>query len=176
MAYTFLKSQEIGTGDSLVENLLLKEAKSFLDHCAHKKIRVILPHDHLIVSSIDEMDTQYHPYKDIPHSKIGVDIGSKTMRMINDTLLGAKMVLWNGPMGIYENPKTREGTSSVARAVSRVDGFTIIGGGDSAAAVSALGLEDRFSHVSTGGGATLELLEGKKLPGIEALKRGKHEK
>ena len=116
-----------------------------------------------------EVEVEEYSIENIPASVMGLDIGSKTAKLYADAVKSAKTVIWNGPMGVFENPIFAQGTIAVAKALAEADGTTIIGGGDSAAAVTTLGFADKMSHISTGGGASLELFEGKKLPGIECL-------
>jgi len=170
MAYTFLKVQGHGIGKSLVEEDYLGTARDLLAKAADKGIDVILPMDHKVGESFDEnAKAEYVDGPDVPDGKIGMDIGRKTMDSLRERVRGAKTIVWNGPLGVTEFSAFAEGTLEVAKMVAECEGTTIIGGGDSVAAVNSFGLADRIDHVSTGGGASLEFLEGKTLPGIAAL-------
>ncbi len=172
MAYTFLKVQGHKIGKSLVEDDFLETAKSFLEAAAKKGVRVILPCDHVCAASFAE-DAQpvLVDGVDIPDDLMGMDIGQKTTAIIVDALKDAKSVVWNGPMGVFEFAAFAKGTEAVAKALAASSATTVVGGGDSVAAVNKFGLADKISHVSTGGGASLEFLEGKELPGIKALEK-----
>lgn len=172
MAYTFLKVQGHKIGKSLVEDDFLETAKSFLEAAAKKGVLVILPCDHVCAASFAE-DAQpvLVDGVDIPDDLMGMDIGPKTTAIIVDALKEAKSVVWNGPMGVFEFAAFAKGTEAVAKALAASSATTVVGGGDSVAAVNKFGLADKISHVSTGGGASLEFLEGKELPGIKALEK-----
>jgi phosphoglycerate kinase len=167
MAYTFLKAQGQPTGGSLVENDKVELAKNLLQHLGGK---LMLPVDHIVVSEI-RADAPHEVVNKIPDGKIGVDIGPKTMDAYARTLAGAKTIIWNGPMGIFEKPPFDKGTVAVARAVAESGATSVVGGGDSEKAVKAAGVADKISHVSTGGGASLEFLAGIELPGVAALEK-----
>ena len=177
MAYTFLKAKGYGVGKSLVDDEKLDYCKEMMDKAAASGKQLVLPIDEVITeefpSPIDNADIKVSvvPSTAIPADMMGLDIGPETRKLFADTVGKAKAVIWNGPMGVFENPVLAEGTKSVAQALADVYGkcTTIIGGGDSAAAVQQMGFADRMSHISTGGGASLELFEGKLLPGIECL-------
>jgi len=173
MAYTFLKAQGVEIGNSLVENEKLDMAKSLLKKAQDLHIQVFLPQDHVIVQQIEpKASTQVTPDRSIPVGWIGVDIGPQTIKSLIPLLQKARTVLWNGPMGIFEMPAFAAGTLGVAKALAeatRLGAMTIVGGGDSVAAVKQAGIANQLSHISTGGGASLEFLEGKTLPGIAAL-------
>ena len=174
MAYTFLKVKGIGIGSSRVESDRLNVAEDILKKAAAQKIEILLPQDHVIVQKVDENA----PFKicegAIPDGWMGVDIGPKTIQAFTKAVAGSKTVLWNGPMGIFEMKNFRNGSVAVAKAMAENRGATtIVGGGDTAACVKEFGLSDRMTHISTGGGASLEYLEGKSLPGIEALSNQK---
>jgi phosphoglycerate kinase len=170
MAYTFLKVQGYQTGKSLVEEELLDTAGSFLDKASKQQVQVLLPVDHRVASEFSEQAAgEYVAQAAIPEDKIGMDIGAKTLERYKQVIETAKTVFWNGPLGVFEFPEFAEGTLEIARAVAACRGTTVIGGGDVVAAVKQFGLDDKISHVSTGGGASLEFLEGKALPGITAL-------
>jgi phosphoglycerate kinase len=171
MAYTFLKAEGAQVGKSRVEEEKLPLALRLLDMAKQHGVELVLPVDHLVGTSPDEKSEAIDvPDRNIPADKMGLDIGSKTRALFTQHIRNAKTVLWNGPMGVFEVPKFAEGTKSVATAMAlNTQAFTVVGGGDSAAAVNDLGLGAKMTHVSTGGGASLELLEGIKLPGIAAL-------
>ena len=170
MAYTFLKVQGHSVGKSLVEDDYIETAKSFLESTKKRGVKVILPLDHLCASEFNEnADAVYVDSPDIPSDLMGLDIGKKTVSEIKGAIESAKTVCWNGPMGVFEFEKFSHGTEEVAKALSESDAITVVGGGDSVAAVNKFHLSDKISHVSTGGGASLEFLEGKTLPGIKAL-------
>jgi phosphoglycerate kinase len=170
MAYTFLKSQGIGIGSSKLEKDKVDMAKETLEKAKKKNVRVILPIDHLIVDNI-ETPTQCVTTQDphIPDGMIAVDIGPKTIELFKKALQDAKTICWNGPLGIFENEKYARGTREIATFITTIKAKTIIGGGDTASAVAHFGLEKKMTHISTGGGASLEYMEGKTLPGIAAL-------
>jgi len=170
MAFTFLKVKGVKIGKSLVEDEFLKTATDFLDKAGKAGVEVILPVDHLVASEFSEKAVA-EPVSgaDIPDGKMGMDIGPKTMALCKDRIAAAKTVVWNGPMGVFEFAAFSKGTAEIAKMVASCAGTTVVGGGDSVAAVNKFGLADRIKHVSTGGGASLEFLEGKELPGITAL-------
>ncbi|MDD3274879.1 MAG: phosphoglycerate kinase [Candidatus Omnitrophica bacterium] len=169
MAYTFLKAQGKQIGNSKLEKDKLDLAKSILGKAAQLKKEILLPVDNLVVDAI-QADAKTEIVGDnIPDGKIAVDIGPKTLKFFEDTLKTAKTIVWNGPMGIFEMDAFSKGTRGLAEFIGGLDCVSIIGGGDTAAAVAKFKLEDKMSHISTGGGASLEFLEGKDLPGIAAL-------
>lgn len=172
MAYTFLSVQGYSIGKSLVEEEYKDVAASFLAKAKEKGVSVILPVDHLCGAQFKE-DTEAVAIDttDIPADLIGMDIGKNTIALIVDALKSAKSVVWNGPIGVFEFDAFAEGTLTVAKALSESDAITVVGGGDSVAAINKFNLADKISHVSTGGGASLEFLEGKVLPGIKALEK-----
>lgn len=171
MAYTFLKAQGATVGKSRVEEDKVPLASRLLEMAKQHGVDLVLPVDHVVGSSPDEKSEAIDVAdRNIPEGKLGLDIGSKTRALFTQHIKGAKTVLWNGPMGLFEVAKFAEGTKSVAAAMAmNTQALTVVGGGDSAAAVNELGYASKLSHVSTGGGASLELLEGIKLPGIAAL-------
>lgn len=170
MAYTFLKVQGHKIGKSLVENDYLDTAKSFLENTEKRGVKVILPVDHMAAENFSEdASPVYVDSVDICDNLMGMDIGIKTIKEIKDALKGAKTICWNGPMGVFEFDNFAKGTEEVAKALAESTAITVVGGGDSVAAINKFHLADRISHVSTGGGASLEFLEGKELPGIKAL-------
>jgi phosphoglycerate kinase len=175
MAYTFLKAQGIEVGKSRVEEDKLSLATKLLDAAARLKTSLVLPVDHLVgTEPSDQSEATETPDRVIPADKMGLDIGPKTRAQYTQHIRGAKTVVWNGPMGLFEVSKFAEGTRSVAAAMAmNREAVTVIGGGDSAAAVQQMGFADKLSHVSTGGGASLEFLEGITLPGIKALETTK---
>lgn len=167
MAYTFLKSKGVNTGKSLCEDGQVPLAAKLSEKARQKGVKLLLPVDHVVAYSTDK--GEHFVSSDIPDDMMGVDIGPKTAELFAKALYGAKTVVWNGPMGVFENPDYAAGTFAVARAVAESGATSIVGGGDSVSAVSLSGLKDRITHVSTGGGASLEFLEGKTLPGVACL-------
>ncbi|MEO6573539.1 MAG: phosphoglycerate kinase, partial [Polyangiaceae bacterium] len=174
MANTFLAAKMIDVKASRVEADKLALARSILDKAREKKVAVALPVDVVVAESLDASSGKTVDVGAIPDGNMALDIGPKTVAEFAKHFTGAKTIFWNGPMGLFEKPAFAEGTFGVARAIADSGAFTVIGGGDSAAAVHAAGSEiaSKISHISTGGGASLELLEGKKLPGIEVLRTG----
>lgn len=173
MAYTFLKAKGLEVGASLVDDTKLDYCKEMLAKAESLGKQLLLPVDTAIAKSfpnpIDaEIDVDYVDCDAIPADVLGLDIGPKTAEIYAEAAKTAKTVVWNGPMGVFENPVLAKGTIAVAKALAETDATTIIGGGDSAAAVNQLGFGDKMSHISTGGGASLEFLEGKELPGVAA--------
>ena len=168
MAYTFSAAQGGKIGDSLVEEDKIDLAKEYLEKAGDK---LVLPVDNVIADAFSEdANTKYADAGEIPDGWQGLDIGPKTVELFKQTLAGAKTVVWNGPMGVFEMKKFAKGTEEICKAISELpDAITVIGGGDSAAAAKQLGYADKFSHVSTGGGASLEYMEGKTLPGIAII-------
>ena len=174
MAYTFLKAQGMEVGKSLVDDEKLEYCKEMLKKAADKGVKLLLPVDTAVADAFpDPIDAQievsYVDSDKIPADKMGLDIGPKTEALFAEAVKSAKTVVWNGPMGVFENPVLAAGTKAVAKALAETDATTVIGGGDSAAAVMQLGYADKMSHISTGGGASLEYLEGKVLPGIACI-------
>ena len=174
MAYTFLKAQGYEIGTSLCDNEKLDYCKDMLARAKEKGVEILLPIDTVVTthfpSPIDEdIESWVVDSDSIPADKMGMDIGPKTRELFGNAVKNAKTVIWNGPMGVFENPNLAVGTKAVAAAMAETDATTVIGGGDSAAAVVQLGYADQMSHISTGGGASLEFLEGKELPGIAAM-------
>lgn len=170
MAYTFLKAQGIAIGNSKLEKDKIDLAKETLEKAKKKNVRVVLPVDHLIVDNIDapaRLETTND--QAIPDGMIAVDIGPKTIELFKNALKDAKTICWNGPLGIFENDKYARGTREIGDFITTIKAITIIGGGDTASAVAKFGLEKKMTHISTGGGASLEYMEGKVLPGIAAL-------
>lgn len=172
MAYTFLKVQGYSIGNSLFEADFIDTAKAFLDNAEKAGVEVILPMDHVVAAKFDEnADAESIDEINIPDGKLAMDIGPKTIAAIKDRIASAKTVVWNGPMGVFEFDKFAKGTADVAGFVANCAGTTVVGGGDSVAAVNKFNLADKIDHVSTGGGASLEYLEGKALPGVIALRK-----
>ena len=169
MAYTFLKSLGKEVGDSLLESDRIELAKSLLEKAKAKGVKLLLPVDNIIADAFDNNANTKVAEGNIPEGWQGLDIGPKTIKLFSDEISKAKTVVWNGPMGVFEMPTFAKGTEAIAEALSKTKATTIIGGGDSAAAVAILGYADKMSHISTGGGASLEFLEGKELPGIACL-------
>src|SRR6202008_2202010 len=128
-----------------------------------------LPRDHVVAAGLESTDSEIVSVEATPENRMGLDIGPETIRRYSDIIRRAKTIVWNGPMGVFENPKFAEGTFAIARAVTEANAFSIVGGGDSAAAVAQSGMESKITHISTGGGASLEFLSGQKLPGVEVL-------
>ena len=169
MAYTFLKAQGYEIGTSLVEEDRLEYAKEMVAKAAEKGVKFLLPVDHRVAAEFKDVEATITEDQNIPVGNMGLDIGPKTETLYADAIKDAKTVIWNGPMGVFEFENYNKGTIAVAKAMADADATTIIGGGDSAAAVNILGFGDKMTHISTGGGASLEFLEGKVLPGIAAL-------
>lgn len=169
MAYTFLKAQGYEVGSSLVEADRIDYAKEMIEKAAAKGVKFLLPVDHRIAAEFKDVEAVVTEDQNIPAGNMGLDIGPKTETLYADAIKDAKTVIWNGPMGVFEFDNFNKGTIAVAKAMADADATTVIGGGDSAAAVNILGFGDKMTHISTGGGASLEFLEGKALPGIEAL-------
>ena len=172
MAYTFLKQQGFSIGNSLVEDDFAETASSFLASAEKRGIKVILPMDHVVAAEFSEAANPEDVNDvNIPAGKLAMDVGPKTIAAVKDILANAKTVVWNGPMGVFEFDAFAKGTLEVANMVADCRGTTIVGGGDSVAAVNKFHLVDKIDHVSTGGGASLEYLEAKLLPGVEILKK-----
>jgi phosphoglycerate kinase len=170
MAYTFFKAQGLEIGTSLLEADKMDYALEMVKKAEAKGVKLLLPVDNLVTKDFGKDPGHVVDHTQIPADEEGVDIGTETRKLFADTLKTCKTVLWNGPMGVFEVPAYAEGTKAVAQALAEMpDATTIIGGGDSAAAVNQMGFGDKMSHISTGGGASLEFLEGKKLPGVEAI-------
>jgi phosphoglycerate kinase len=172
MAYTFLKSQGLPVGKSLVENDKLDLARGLLEEARIRKFRLLLPVDHVLAESPDSSATKTTDIADTPDGWMGLDVGPKTIAQFSQEISKARTIVWNGPLGMFEKPAFAPGTLAMARAVAAatVAGATsIVGGGDSVAAVEQSGVANKISHISTGGGASLEFLAGEKLPGVEAL-------
>ena len=174
MAYTFIKAQGYEVGKSLCDDSKLDYCKEMMAKAQEKGVKLLLPVDTACVENFPDpidapVETTVVPVTAIPADKEGCDIGPETMKLFADAVKSSKTVVWNGPMGVFENPTLAAGTLAVAKAMAESDATTVIGGGDSAAAVQQMGLGDKMTHISTGGGASLEYLEGKELPGIAVI-------
>ena len=170
MAYTFFKAQGYEVGNSICEMDKLDLAKSAMEKAEQKGVKLMLPVDTKIGKEFKaDTESKTVKYTEIPEDWEGFDIGVETIKMFSEELRNAKTVIWNGPLGLFEFDQFAIGTNEIAKVLSEINATTIIGGGDSAAAVKKAGLEDKMTHISTGGGASLEFLEGKNLPGIEVL-------
>lgn len=168
MAYTFLRAQEVPTGRSLVEVDRLELARQLLDRARARKVDLLLPVDHVCGEPRDAGSRRVVNDRAIPEGLMGLDIGPKTLDVYRQRIVSAGTVFWNGPMGMFEHQPWAEGTFGIARAMAESAAVTVVGGGDSAAAVEEAGLVSRMKHVSTGGGAALEFVEGRELPGVKA--------
>lgn len=170
MAYTFLQAQGVPVGRSLVEKDKVDVARELMARFEARDKKFILPVDHIMATSLSDVSTaQVSKGESIDAQFMGVDIGPKTRQLFKDTILKAKTVFWNGPMGVYETRPFHEGSFAVAEAMAQATGYTVVGGGDSAAAAVDSGFASQIDHISTGGGASLEYIEGKTLPGIKVL-------
>ena len=172
MAYTFLKAQGLEVGKSLVEGDKVELARTLLEEAKKRKLTFLLPVDHVAAAKIEPNAVlrQIGEGLPIPANLMALDIGPKTIELFSEEISRARTIVWNGPMGVFEVPAFSKGTTKIAQAVAdNVGATSIVGGGDSVSAVRAAGVADRITHISTGGGASLEFLEGKKLPGVEAL-------
>ena len=174
MAYTFAAAKGYGVGNSLLDETKLDYCREMMAKAEEKGVKLLLPIDNAVISEfpnpIDaEIEVEYVDADKIPADMQGLDIGPKTSKLFADAVLSAKTVVWNGPMGVFENPTLAKGTIAVAEALAESSAITIVGGGDSAAACEQLGFAPKITHISTGGGASLEFLEGKDLPGISCL-------
>jgi 3-phosphoglycerate kinase len=176
MAYTFLAARGVGVGSSKIEEDRLELARTLEMRAGEQGVSIHLPEDHLVADGIEgrtPSHLQTHDGQEIPEGKLGLDIGPKTLEAFQKRLgPDVKTVLWNGPVGFFEAEGCERGTKALAEHIAAMPAFSVLGGGDTAAAAHEFGLEDRFSHVSTGGGAALELLSGIDLPGIAALRIG----
>lgn len=170
LSYTFTKAQGYDIGKSLLEEDKIDLAKSFIEKAKEKGVELHMPIDAVVANEFSkDAETQTVEIDAIPADWMGLDIGPKTAANYVEIIKNSKLIIWNGPMGVFEMDKFANGTKTVAEAMAETDGYTVIGGGDSAAAVEKFGVADKMDHVSTGGGASLELMEGKELPGIVAL-------
>ena len=170
MAYTFFKAKGYSIGTSICEEDKVELATEMMKKAADKGVKLLLPVDNKVGSAFSEdCESKVIDSDDIPDGWMGMDIGPKSIKLFSDAIKGAGTVIWNGPMGVFEFKQFAEGTFEIAKAVAESGAISIIGGGDSVAAVTKLGYADKMTHISTGGGASLEFLEGKELPGIACL-------
>ena len=174
MAYTFIKAQGYEIGQSLCDDSKIDYCKEMMEKAKANGVKLLLPVDTVCVKDFPDpidaaVDTTVYPISQMPADMEGCDIGPETMKLFADAVKASKTVVWNGPMGVFENPTLAAGTLAVAKAMAESDATTVIGGGDSAAAVQQMGLGDKMTHISTGGGASLEYLEGRELPGIAVI-------
>jgi len=170
MAFTFLKAKGLGVGKSLLEEDLVDNAAQIMKEAEQKKVNLLLPIDIEVANEFkNESPSRVVPADDIPEDTIGLDIGPETINLFNDVIAKSRTVIWNGPMGAFEMPNFANGTNSIAQKLAESRCLSIVGGGDSVTAVNQAGVSDKISYISTGGGAFLELLEGKTLPGLAAL-------
>ena len=171
MAYTFLKAKNIPVGKSLVEADKIKYAREMMDRVEARDKTMLLPVDHIVSTEFgNTVNRKLVTTAAIEESYMGLDIGPQTVKNFSALLSGANTIFWNGPMGVFENKDFSEGTFAIAKAVAESKGVKIVGGGDSAAAAEASGFASQMTHISTGGGASLEYLQGEKLPGLEVLR------
>lgn len=174
MAYTFLKAKGVNIGKSLVDDEKVELAKNILDEANKRGIEVFLPIDHMCAEALTpNAKPKKIKHEDIPDNLMALDIGPKTIKLFSNVIKKSSTVIWNGPMGVFEFPKFAKGTEKIAKAVSKVNGKTVVGGGDSIAAIRELKLDSKIYHISTGGGASLKLLEGEVLPGVEVIEDAK---
>ena len=169
MAYTFMKANGLGVGESLLEEDYIEYAKEMMEKAENKGIKLLIPIDTVVAKEFNNDAESKISENGIEDGWMGLDIGPKSIELFSDALKNAKTVVWNGPMGVFEMSNFAKGTNAIAEVLADLDATTIIGGGDSVAAVNQAGLGEKMSHISTGGGASLEFLEGKELPGIVAL-------
>ena len=170
LSYTFTKAQGYGTGNSLVEEDKIELAQSFIQKAKEKNVNLYLPVDAVVADAFSaEANVQTVKIDGIQDGWMGLDIGPETAKIYADVIKDSKLVIWNGPMGVFEMAPFAAGTKQVAEAMAETNSYTVIGGGDSAAAVEKFNVADKMDHVSTGGGASLEFMEGKELPGVTVL-------
>ncbi len=170
MAFTFLEAMGYKTGKSLVEREFISVANEVISEASKKGIKVYLPIDCVVAKSIEEDSIKVVPIQEIPEDYAGYDIGPATITLFSEALANAKTIVWNGPMGVFEKPQFSKGTFSMVSILANSTAYTVVGGGDTDVAIIRMGEQHRISYISTGGGAFLQVLEGKELPGIEALK------
>jgi phosphoglycerate kinase len=170
LSYTFLKIKGHSIGKSIFEEEYIESAKSALSKAVQLGKILLFPQDHIVAESPDSKEGIYIDSADIPENLMGLDIGRNTIEQYTEVVKNAKLIVWNGPIGYFENKVFSEGTNAICRAIVDTSGVKIAGGGDTISAINGLGLADRFSHISTGGGASLEFLEGKELPGVKVIK------
>lgn len=170
MSYTFLKAKGLEVGQSILEEDKIDLAKELMEKAEEKGVKLLLPLD-IVVSKEFKNDTEFKTVKsnEIPEDMMGMDIGEETIKLFSNEIKSSKTVVWNGPVGVFEMDNFKKGTEAIAKAMAETDGITIVGGGDSASAVEKAGFQEKMTHISTGGGASLEFLEGKELPGIAAI-------
>lgn len=166
MAYTFLQAQGQNIGDSIVAVDQIENAKQILERAKEKGIKILLPVDH--VALWKEKDKVVRT-NSLCKGLVGLDIGNRTIKLFTSAIMGANQIIWNGPLGKYEDPRFKKGTIKIAKAVAKSEAYSIVGGGDSVSAVKASGVADKINHLSTGGGASLKLMEGKILPAVEVI-------
>jgi phosphoglycerate kinase len=174
MAYTFIAAQGFEIGKSIYEENQIQFCKELMEKAKIMKKIFLIPEDIHVVLDFAQGSNNFNVYKEkIKKNMIGMDIGNKTIESFKKVIINSKKIFWNGPLGVFEIDKYAQGTNEIARQIASLYGkvFSVIGGGDSIAAINKLGLNDKFSHISTGGGASLEYIAGKKLPGIEILKK-----
>ena len=170
MAYTFLKAKKIPVGNSLIEEERIEETKNIMERAVEKGCSIYLPVDHIIASEVKEgVETKIVGEDEIPPGFRALDIGPETIKLFGETIRKARTIFWNGPMGVFEIRDFAKGTEEIAKILASSGATTIVGGGDTIAALERVGLKDKMSYISTGGGASLKFLEGEKLPGVEAL-------
>ncbi|KOF10054.1 phosphoglycerate kinase [Planococcus glaciei] len=170
LSYTFTKAQGHEIGTSLLEEDKIELAQSFIKKAEEKGVKLYLPVDVVVTKEFsNDTKTKVVAIDGIPSDWMGLDIGPKTVELYSDVIMNSKLIIWNGPMGVFEMSSFENGTKSVAQAMAKTEAYTVIGGGDSAAAVEQFGVADQMDHISTGGGASLEFMEGKELPGVTAL-------
>jgi phosphoglycerate kinase len=170
LSYTFVKAQGMEIGTSLLEEDKIELAQSFIKKAEEKGVKLFLPIDVVIAKEFaNDTETKAVKIDEIPSDWMGLDIGPETVKLYSDVIADSKLIIWNGPMGVFEMPSFENGTKSVAEAMAKTNAYTVIGGGDSAAAVEQFHVADQMDHISTGGGASLEFMEGKELPGVSAL-------
>lgn len=170
MAYTFLAAQDIPVGDSLIEPDFIEKAREILAKASGQGVSIQLPIDHRVASRFDADTAEITDSAQIPDGKMGLDIGPETTDRFEKIIRRASTIFWNGPLGVFENQPFSLGTFAIAHALADSDAFTVVGGGDSVAAIVQAGVADKIDHISTGGGASLQLIEGKPLPGVESLR------
>lgn len=174
MAFTFLKAEKRSVGRSRIDEKMVPFAEKTLERCRKENVQIFLPRDFVVADDVDSTDFEVTPDASIPEGKMGLDIGPRTLVYYKDALSKAHTVFWNGPMGLFEKAPYDKGTKVIAQAVATLsDAYTVIGGGDSAAAIEQTEFAEQISHISTGGGASLEFLTGKWLPGLKALVKSK---
>ncbi len=169
MSYTFCKAEGWLIGNSLLEDEYIETAKQIIELAKSKKVELVIPVDHIVANKFENNARVKEVVGDIPDGFIGMDIGPRTIDLIKLKLKDAKTVLWNGPLGVFEMENFSKGTNTVAETLANIKAITVVGGGDSVSAINQCGVADKITHISTGGGASIEFIEGKKLPGIEAL-------